>query len=94
MLCQVITAVLKDKGDKTKVRAVAAASSAPHDNAHSRSTQVSLIFANQTEDDILCRKVRDWTVSPARALLMPCMAQELEALAAENPNFKARAGGA
>ena len=68
MLCQVITAVLKDKGDKTKVRAVAAASSAPHDNAHSRSTQVSLIFANQTEDDILCRKVRDLTVSPARGL--------------------------
>ena len=30
--------------------------------------------------------------APARALLMPCMAQELETLAAENPNFKACAG--
>ena len=52
-----ITAVLKDPGDKTKVRSPQARTCGRVLTC-ARIAQVSLIFANQTEEDILCRKVR------------------------------------
>ena len=57
-VAQVIAAVLKDPGDKTKVRAVPRAERMHAVLTRARCAQVSLIFANQTEDDILCRTVR------------------------------------
>ena len=54
-MLQVIKAVLKDPGDRTQVLARAHGVFASLTLAE---LQLSLLFANQTEDDILCRSVR------------------------------------
>jgi hypothetical protein len=57
---QIITAVLKDKGDTTQARRGSKRGVCwpPRISDALHCLQLSLIFANQTEDDILCRKVR------------------------------------
>jgi hypothetical protein len=70
-MLQVINAVLKDRGDRTEVllhRRVYAGWVCSLENVLTRPTisQLFLLFANQTEDDILCRKVQSRPVGTSR----------------------------
>ena len=57
-MLQIINAVLKDAGDKTEVRDLCRLRDAQTRLTPPPPPQLSLLFANQTEDDILCRKAR------------------------------------
>lgn len=88
-MLQVIKAVLKDPGDTTQVLSRAHGAFASLTLAV---LQLSLLFANQTEDDILCRSVRANAGSRLLQLgrILPLTRlQELDALAAEHSNLKA-----